>query len=400
MRNNRHCGIINPYIHNGRIANPTEQGNDKNFHNTNSYKMDKTISLLLLALVCAVTQTQGQVNPKISQLFEELNAMGKSPFGREPAITKRGGMDGYDNPPQLSYHLHLFYRPDLIRGRKDSLFVDSVLQAQKTFIEKQVKAIRRTVSELQKEAQDSLHYENHTGGKDTVFYSLNFCRDSSRVHKYSDDRYSYFYSDEFLDFVLESGKGEESLEGRFGYTISLPRIDPYSDSYSWGEMKADIKCLFDGHGITHRNALWQHDIVYSDSIWDKGSIDWIGMGTYGEWAYGKAGVTEATIYSLPEEQEPLAQQLLSQIDSLVLKFTEKRQECYYQYNYGVTFNGFTPQILSCYAAHIPETKSIQAQAADRGFHFLLLETRGAEWIPTEWYRLKSFINGKKEYFED
>lgn len=94
-----------------------------------------------------------------------------------------------------------------------------------------------------------------------------------------------------------------------------------------------------------------------------------------------------------------ARQLLSQIDSLALKFTEKRQECYYQYNYGVTFNGFTPQILTSYASHIPETNSIQVQAADRGFHFLLLETRGAEWIPLEYLSLKSFINGEKTYFE-
>ena len=363
--------------------------------------MNKTISLLLLALVCAVTQAQGQVNPKMSQLFEELNAMGKSPFGRASSIIKRGGMDRYDNPPQLEYSLHLFYRPDLIRGRKDSLFVDSVLQVQWTLFDRQVKAIRRTLSELQEEAQDSCHYENHTGGKDTIFYSMNLSHDTTRFHKFQHNNYTYFNSDEFLEFVLESGTKEDTYEGHLSYTVSLPRIEfsTTSDTYSWKNLKADIEHLFNKNGISHRNALWQHDIVYSDSIWDEGSIDWIGMGTYGEWAYGKAGVTEATIYSLTEEQEPLAKQLLAQIDSLALKFTEKQQECYYQYNYGVTFNGFTPQILTSYASRIPETNSIQVQAADRGFHFLLLETRGAEWIPLEFISLKSFINGEKTYFE-
>lgn len=37
--------------------------------------------------------------------------------------------------------------------------------------------------------------------------------------------------------------------------------------------------------------------------------------------------------------------------------------------------------------------------ANHGYHFLILNTRGVEWIPTEWLTLKSFINGKKEYFE-
>jgi hypothetical protein len=32
-------------------------------------------------------------------------------------------------------------------------------------------------------------------------------------------------------------------------------------------------------------------------------------------------------------------------------------------------------------------------------HFLVLETRGVEWVPLEWYSLKSFVNGKKTYFE-
>ena len=359
--------------------------------------MNKTITFLILALVCAVSKAQ--MNPRMSQLFDELTAMGKSPFGRASSIIKRGGMDRYGNPPQMEYTLHLFYRPDLIRGRKDSLFVDSVLQVQKTLLDKQVTAIRRTLSELQKEAQDSCHYERHEGGRDTIFYSMNLSHDTSRIYKYQEGNYTYFNSDEFLDFVLESGKKEDTYEGHLNYTVSLPRIDlsPTSDVYTWKSLKADIECLFDKHGICHRNSLWQHDIVYSDSVWNSVPSDWIGMGTYGD--YAKSGVTEATIYSLTEEQEPLAQQLLSQIDSLAMKFTEKRQECYYQYNYGVTFNGFTPQMLACYASHIPETNSIQVQAADRGFHFLILETRGAEWIPLEYLSLKSFINGEKTYFE-
>ena len=362
--------------------------------------MKKIIILVILALVCAVTQAQGQVNPKISQLFDELGAMGKSPFGRAPSIIKRGGMDNLDNPPQLSYSLRLFYRPDLIRGRKGNIFVDSVLQVQKTLFDKQVKAIRRTISELQEEARDTCYYESHIDDKDTIVCSMNLSHDTSRVHKYSDDRYSYFYSDEYLDFVLESGKGEGAFEGRFGYTVTLPRIDTYSDVYTWGNLNDDIENLFEKHGITHRNAFWQHDEAYSDAIWNdeepKGS-DWLGMGSYGEYAH--AGVTEATIYSLPEEQEPLAQQLLAAIDSLALKFTNCRQERYYQYNYGVTFNGFTPQILICHPRHMSETNSIRAEAADHGFHFLILGTRGAEWIPTEWFSLKSIINGEKTYFD-
>ena len=363
--------------------------------------MKKTTILVILALICAVSKAQGQVNPKITQLFEELKETKTTLFNRPPSIVKRGGRDNHDNRPQLDYSLHFYYRPDLIRGRKDTLFVDSVLRVEKVCFDKQVKAIRRTISELQKEAQDTCYYESHTGGKDTIFYSMNLCRDSSRVQKYSEGKYTYFYSDEYLDFLLESGMGKDAFEGRFKYTVTLPSVDFYSDTYTWGDMNDDIESLFEKHGITHRNAFWQHDEAYSDSIWNDTTAgawkDWLGMVSYGEYAY--SGMTEAKIYSLTEDQKPLAQQLLAAIDSLALKFTNCPQDRYYEYHYGVTLGGINSSMLAVYAHHISETNSIRVQAAGHGYHFLILNTRGAEWIPTEWYRLKSIINGEKTYFD-
>lgn len=364
--------------------------------------MKKTTILVILALVGAVSEIKGQVNPKISQLFEELKQTKGALYPTTPSIIKRGGMDNFDNHPQLDYSLQLFYRPDLIRGRQDSLFVDSVLRADKACFDKRVKAIRRTISEVQKEAQDSLHYESHKGGKDTIVYSLNFCRDTTRVHKYSDDKFSHFYSDEFLDFLLESGRKEGTFEGRFRYCVSLPSIDLKSNTYSWGNMNDDIERLMNEHGISHRNAFWQHDDAYSRAVWDDTEAEdrsaWISIVNHGEYAY--AGVTEAKIYSLTEDQKPLAQQLLAAIDSMALRFTNSRQSRYYEYYYGASFEGNPSTMLAVYSRHISETSSIQVREADHSYYFLILNTRGVEWIPTEWFRLKSFINGKKEYYEE
>ena len=364
--------------------------------------MKKTTILVILALVCAVSKIEGQVNPKITQLFEELKETKTTLFNRPPSIVKRGGRDSHDNRPQLEYSLHFYYSPGLIRGRKDSSFVDSILRVEKACFDKRVKAIRRTVSELQKEAQDTCYYESHIGGKDTIFYSMNLCRDSSRVQKYSEGKYTYFYSDECLDFLLESGRGKDALEVRFHYTVSLPSVDLYSNTYTWGDLNDDIERLFNEHGITHRNSFWQHDEAYSHAIWNDTTAeawkDWGGMSSYGEYAH--SGMTEAKIYSLTEDQEPLAQQLLAAIDSLAQKFTNSPQAKYYEYHYGVTLGGVNSSMLAVYTHHISETSSIRVEAANHAYHFLILNTRGAEWIPTEWYRLKSIINGKKTYFDD
>ena len=254
---------------------------------------------------------------------------------------------------------------------------------------------------MQKEAQDSLHYESHTNGKDTIVCSLNFCRDTTRVHKYSDDKFSYFYSDEFLDFVLESGKQEGTFEGRFRYTVTLPGIDLSSNTYSWGDMIDDIESLMSKHSISHRNSFWQHDDAYSHAVWDDDESEdrkaWMNIVNYGEYAY--AGVTEAKIYSLTEDQKQLAQQLLAAIDNMALRFTNSRQSRYYEYHYGASFEKGPSIMLAVFTRHISETNSIQVRTANHGYHFLVLNTRGVEWIPTEWYSLKSFVNGKKTYFE-
>ena len=344
--------------------------------------MKKVMSILIAALMSAASSAQvkeslSSVNPKINQLFEELK-LEKGLWNRTPSIVKRGGLDDNGNRPQLDYGLHLFYMPHLIRGRKDSLFVDSVLRVEKACFDKRVKAIRRTISELQKEAQDTCYYESHTGGKDTIVCSMNLCRDTTRVHKYHDGNHSYFYSDEFLDFVLESGKQEGTFEGHFRYTVTLPGIDLSSNTYSWGDMMDDIESLMSKHSISHRNSFWQHDDAYSHAVWDD---------------------DEAKIYSLTEDQKQLAQQLLAAIDNMALRFTNSRQSRYYEYYYGASFEGRPSIMLAVYTRHISETNSIQVRAANHGYHFLVLNTRGVEWIPTEWYSLKSFVNGKKTYFE-
>ena len=166
-------------------------------------------------------------------------------------------------------------------------------------------------------------------------------------------------------------------------------------------MMDDIESLMSKHSISHRNSFWQHDDAYSHAVWDDDESEdrkaWMNIVNYGEYAY--AGVTEAKIYSLTEDQKQLAQQLLAAIDSMALRFTNSRQSRYYEYHYGASFEKGPSIMLAVFSRHISETNSIQVRVADHGFHFLILNTRGAEWIPTEWFCLKSFINGKKTYFE-
>ena len=367
--------------------------------------MKKVISIIMAALMSATSVAQvkvshSSVNPKMSELFDELTRL-----GRAPRVQKTGGMEQWGNLQQLHYSVRLWFRPDLwySRQRKEEPSVlDSLLRAEKTSFEKQVKAIRRTLDKLEKEAQDKSLYDNQKSGKDTIYYALNLSHDTTRVYKLQEGNHTYYNSDEFLDFTLKSGKQEGTFEGRLSYTVTLPGIDLSSNTYSWGDMIDDIESLMSKHSISHRNSFWQHDDAYSHAVWDDDESEdreaWMNIVNYGEYAY--AGVTEAKFYSLTEDQKQLAQQLLAAIDSMAQKFTNSRQGRYYEYYYGASFEGRPSKMLTVHTRDISEqTNSIQVRAANHGYHFLILNTRGVEWIPTEWYSLKSFVNGKKTYFE-
>ena len=364
--------------------------------------MKKVISIMIAALMSAASMAQvkvshSSVNPEMSELFEELTQLGKA-----PTVQKTGGMGQWGNPPQLNYSVRLWFRPDLWysrRRKEEPRVLDSLLRAEKTSFEKQVKAIRRTLDKLAKEAQDKSLYDNQKSGKDTIYYAMNLSHDTTRVYKLQEDNHTYYNSDEFLDFVLESAKQEGTFEGHLCYTVSLPRVNlgATSDLYSWHSLKEDIARLMDEHGVGHRDALWQHDMAYSDSIWEEGHSEWFSKGWAGD--HDNAGLTEATIYSVPEANKPLADRLLAKTDSLAQKYTAQLQGYYYQYNYGVSFDGFTSEMLRTFAPNSPSGNSIYVQHADGRYHFLVLETRGVEWVPLEFLKLKSFVNGKKTYFE-
>ena len=208
--------------------------------------MKKVILIIMAALMSATSVAQvkvshSSVNPKMSELFDELTQL-----GRAPRVQKTGGMEQWGNLQQLHYSVRLWFRPDLwySRQRKEEPSVlDSLLRAEKTSFEKQVKAIRRTLDKLAKEAQDKSLYDNQKSGKDTIYYALNLSHDTTRVYKLQEGNHTYYNSDEFLDFTLKSGKQEGTFEGRLSYTVTLPGIDLSSNTYSWGDMIDDIESL-------------------------------------------------------------------------------------------------------------------------------------------------------------
>ena len=350
--------------------------------------MKKTFLTALAALFCVAAQAQ--VNPRMQALLDQLKELGETPH-----ITKSGGVG---DPVRLTYSVYLYYSPEMFPGL-DSLGTDSALHVEREKLKRQVAAIRHTLDQLQEEAQESYHYEYHHGN-DTIIYSMNLCHDTAQVAKFQSDHHTWFHSDEYLNFSYEPYLPKKGYTGNLSYTVRVPDASLDTVPYTLSALTDDIARLFKQHRINPRKATWQHDKAYSDSIWKQHGQGFISM--YSLDGYSREGVTEATIYTIPRDKEQLTQQVFHTLDSLAQKVANCKQDFYFRYNYHTTlFNRMWESILNCYTE--PNNQrgcySIDMAYDDFGFHFIIAQTRGVEWLPQNWPSIKTFINGEKTYFK-
>ena len=218
--------------------------------------MKRTVFFLMLALLCATSHAQ--INPKMQQLFDKLTEMGEA-----PRIIKHGGKD---QPTVLEYGMHLYYSPNMYRD-SHTPFIDSLLREDKNNLEQGLAAIRHTLDDLQAEAAESYHYEYHKGGRDTIVYSMNLCRDTVlNTSKHRSGSHPLFYSNEYLYFNYQPYHKEGEVGANLQYTVNIPSPGPQAEKNSFESLVADIVKLFNQNKIKPRTAMWQHDKAYSDSI--------------------------------------------------------------------------------------------------------------------------------------
>ena len=353
--------------------------------------MKKTFLTALVALFCVTAQAQ--VNPKMQALFDQLKKL------EEPAqITKTGGAGDLI---RLNYSAHLYYSPKMFSGT-DSLTLDSLLHDEREKLKQRLSAIRHTLDQLQEEAQESYHYEYHQGGNDTIIYSMNLCQDTTRVLKYQSDNRTWFHSDEHLWFSYEPYQPQKGFTGNLSYHVRVPDASLDTIPYTLSALTDDITSLFKQHRIKPRKGTWRHDKAYSDSIWekDRSSDDFIRILSYE--GCSREGVTEATIYTVPRDKEQLAKLVFHGLDSLAQKVTNYKQDFYFSYNYQASlFDCMWNSLLTCYIDPTNQRGCYSVDVAydDFGFHFIIAQTRGTQWVPRNWPSIKTFVNGEKTYFK-
>ena len=268
---------------------------------------------------------------------------------------------------------------------------------------------------------ESYHFEKHQLGIDTVRYSI--CLNRGPEHRITYDSlldcqvYSRELGPETITFNYETNQKfcGKHFEG-WGH-IEYSKVEPLPASlvpatakkyepvcFDWDLYLQSIMPILSQKGISQRKFKWSQDEDFARKVKDP-NIDL-------SFSYGNifdalaVGETNGTLFFIPSDQKAFAEQVLKDVDAATLKYVLLHPEQTYAYKYNTFFN--SPNYWPRYDQEIIRSTTLNKDgiqnfvyigADEKGYCFLLLNTKGNLFFPKEFSSLKSFVNGEKTYYK-
>lgn len=370
--------------------------------------MKKHMFTIMLALLTATAQ--GQPNQRLQQLDEffkqqGINVSHKQTNAIDGSITHL--MHAY--PSLVNLHATSFPQ-DMSEEEKQRLIheYDSINALRRKYFDNILDSIRITFACLGKEASENYMYEYHKNGVDTISYSLAFLGENDTLQS---SRYNnlviFGRAREAALFDYHKGYSEwfggTEEAGNYNHSYSIPT------GIEWNEMQPFDTVAFNSHiqpvlkrlkklkGAKAYPVYWRHDEGF------KKEDDFVFMTTrqseYGDNKH--TGLTTGIHYFIPSEHKDEAEIIYQQLDSLAYDYVNSHPKQPYSYNYtqcfpymnlkdivqGHSFKDDKEYYLSCMCDE------------DGNYHILTLNNKGERWIPSDWPKLKSYINGERVYLK-
>ena len=374
--------------------------------------MKKILTFILLAVFSAAAYSQ-ESNKQLQQLEKYLEEL-------DLRVSHEQSNCSGTNNIRHSWHCN-FYESTQKIPADDSLSEEKRKQYQAIndeFIAKRwrnlelaVDSARLAFARLSKEASTSYLFEDHMNGTDTIKYALAFARSNGRPPYLFEDknlnRTQFWNAREATSFNYDKNFDSqgEFFVGRGSYE-HVYEIDTGLSSDDMKNFDIDaflaliqpvIKPLLSLKGAKTYPVYWRHDVGY-DEEFDKGGL------TFKTTSYGGddsgQGLTTGTIYFIPAQYEAEAKALYKQLDSLSLAYVNQHPEQPYIYNYSKGYSFYNiEEIVRGLRYHGSYEYSLRIFYGPNGFYILSLTTKGDIWIPSDWAKLKSWINGKKVYLK-
>ena len=353
----------------------------------------------LLFLVALATTASGQ-NQRLRQLEECLQKQGYK-FGYSQSNIE-GRIRYYWSGQVNALGSLKISRPDDVKAQLRQRF------------EQALDSIRVAFIDLSKEATESYQYEFHQNEADTIEYSVGFKPSRGNVRSKQDNNKLIFMDAKEAASYTYKKNCDDWDSGAYIHWY-LER-----NSVSWNDMRALDVEAFEAYiqpafaplkklkGANVYPIYWRHDEGYEDDF--NGGIHM----KFGDNA-NHTGLITGTHYFIPAQYKAEANALFLQLDSLALDYLNHHPEQLYTYFYspnlpyaksptGELFVDPNADIASFMVQ--AEGKTIETDAYylhryryDDGLHIISIVVKGEGWMPKEWTKLKSWINGEKVYLK-
>lgn len=366
--------------------------------------MKKYISTLLLAFLTATAQ--GQPNQRLQQLEDFFQQQGigvshKQTNAIDGSITHI--MHAYPNMVNLQA---ASFSEDISEEEKQRVIheYDSINALRRQYFDNILDSIRITFAILGKDASENYMYEYHKNGVDTISYSLAFLGEndtlqSSRLNNlviFGRAREAALF-DYHKGYSKWFGGTEEA--GNYNHSYSIPT------GITWNDMQPFDTVAFNSHiqpvlkqlkelkGAKAYPVYWRHDEGFKN---DEDFIFWT------EYSDNKhTGLTTGTHYLIPSQHKDEAEAIYRQLDSLAYDYVDSHPKQPYSYNYTQRFPYLNlKNIVKGHSFKDDKEFYLSCMCDEDGnYHILTLNNKGELWVPRDWQRLKSYINGERVYLK-
>nr|MCR5680534.1 hypothetical protein [Prevotella sp.] len=269
-------------------------------------------------------------------------------------------------------------------------------------------SIRLTFARLGKDASESYLYEYHKNGIDTIKYSLAFRRDSDTLlsSRYGNKIYfsnaSEVASFDYTRYNDSDGWGATDW-GNYYHQYTIPNNISHDDMRPFDHNAFEtliapaLKTVRKLKGVKAYPVYWRHDEGFDDNVGTKGTLT-SKTTRQSDHTNKHYGLTTGTCYFIPRKHEEEAKALYKQLDSLAHNYVDSHPEQYYRYSFSEGFsNGNLRSILQGLNLDDDSNYDLKTLASNDGFYILSINTKGELWVPRDWPKLKSYINGQLTY---
>lgn len=331
--------------------------------------------LITLTLASLCLSTKAQPN-------EKLQALEKN-FSKQEISLIRGQMNTGERIHHTWRYIHSPYNKDAnIRNQKIIAALDT---------------IRQTFHALSPFAAESYLYENHKSECDTVRFSL--------ILPSSNNDTTGIPETALFRHVRGHNQDDSDDSGFYHHTYDeknpLPIIDVKSFDFKVFEAIIDqyLKSIMKQTGLKIFPVYWKHDkgyyaktrkeVIYAEYNTINGEHD---------------GLVTGTHYFIPCKDEKDVRTIYATLDSITYDYINRHPEQLYKYEFiplDIIQDHRLRELVNgrMWTTNLNNKYALAFAMTEDGFHILSIFTQREQWIPAEWPKLKSWVNGKKTYLK-